>query len=249
MNNAPEGKLAFINADKQARKILRDSQLARRARSGRKREEFVVIGLGRFGSSVAKSLVNYGYEVLAIDADKDRVQHLSLELPNVVQLDATNADALRQVGIESFDTGLVSIGTNFEANVLATVLLLRFGVDQVITKARTSTQKEILERVGAHEVILPEHEAGLRLARRLAHSHVIDYLELAPDVDIVEAMAPPSMWGRRLSECKLREKYSLTVIAIRHEDDATIAPLPDYMLREGDILVLAGRLADAERME
>ncbi|MCB0217154.1 MAG: TrkA family potassium uptake protein [Caldilineae bacterium] len=229
-----------------AMRLLRPEQIARRGA----REEFIVIGLGRFGTSVAKSLVmDFGYEVLAVDADKDRVQHMSLELPNVVQLDATNEDALRQVGVETFDTGLVCIGSNFEANVLATVLLLRFGVKRVIAKALTATQREILLRIGAHEVILPEHEAGLRLARRLAHSHVVDFLEVSPEVNIVEAMAPPGMWGRTLKDCNFRQKYRLTVIAIHHGDDTLVTPAPDHIIREGDLLVLVGSLADAERLE
>ncbi len=239
LNARPAGKRSAAN------RLLRPEQLARRAG----REEFIIIGLGRFGTSVATSLVHdFGYDVLAVDADKDRVQHMSLELPSVIQLDATNADALRQAGVETFDTGLVCIGTNFEANVLATVLLLRFGIQRVIAKARTATQKEILERIGAHEVILPEHEAGLRLARRLAHSHVIDFLEVAPDVDIVEALAPPGMWGRTLQQCRFRQKYGLTVIAIRHGEDTIVTPMPDYIVREGDLLILVGNMADAERL-
>ncbi|MCB0061821.1 MAG: NAD-binding protein, partial [Caldilineaceae bacterium] len=135
-------------------------------RSG-KVNEFVVIGLGRFGTSVAETLVNYGHNVLAIDHDLHRVQALSTTLPHVMQLDATNIDALRQAGVDNFSTGLVCIGSDFESNILATVLLRRLGVNYVIAKARTRTQKEILLQVGVDQVILPEHEAGVRLARRL----------------------------------------------------------------------------------
>ncbi|MDQ7029480.1 MAG: TrkA family potassium uptake protein [Ardenticatenia bacterium] len=133
----------------------------------RQEREFIVIGLGRFGTSLAGALVQQGHDVLAVDVDYRRVQALSTELPHVVQLDATNIDALREVGADHFDTGVVCIGTNFESNLLATVLLRKLGVRRVITKARTRTQREILLQVGADEVILPEHEAGVRLARRL----------------------------------------------------------------------------------
>ncbi len=210
--------------------------------------EFVVIGLGRFGTSVATTLVKAGRNVLAIDASKERVQELSTVLPHVVQLDATNIEALRQVGVESFDTGLACIGTDFEANLLATVLLRQLGVKRVITKARTRTQRNILLTVGADEVILPEHEAGRRLGRKLAAGHLVDFLEVSKDVGVVEFLAPPSLWGRTLSECELRQRYQLTVIAIRRGDDLIVSPSGNFRIEEGDILVVLGRIEDAEQL-
>ncbi len=129
-----------------------------------------------------------------------RAQELSTSLPHVLQLDATNVDALRQAGVESFDTGLVCIGTDFESNVLATVLLRRLGVKRVITKARTRTQKEILLRAGADEVILPEHEAGVRLGEETGGGNLIDYLEVSHDVGVVELIAPSYLWGKTLGQ-------------------------------------------------
>ncbi len=217
-------------------------------RSKGKHEEFVVIGLGRFGTSVAITLFNYGFNVLAIDADMERVQHLSTTLPHVLQLDATNIDALRQAGVDAFDTGLICIGTDFESNLLTTVLLQRLGVKRVIAKARTTMQKEILQRVGADEVILPEHEAGVRLARKLAAGHFIDYLEVGGDVGVVELMAPPSVWGKALSDCNLRQRYGLTVIAVRRGDELIVSPTASFHIEENDILVVLGKIENAERM-
>jgi trk system potassium uptake protein TrkA len=221
---------------------------SRKWRSRRKREEFVVIGLGRFGTGVATTLVHYGHSVLAIDADIDRVQHLSTTLPHVLQLDSTNIDALRQAGVDAFETGLVCIGTDFESNLLTTVLLQRLGVKRVIAKARTITQKEILLRVGADEVILPEHEAGVRLARKLASGHFVDYLEVSNDVGVVELIAPPSVWDHTLAECDLRQRYGLTAIAVRRGDELIVSPQANFGIRENDILVVLGRIADAERL-
>lgn len=212
------------------------------------RQEFIVIGLGRFGYSVARALVEYGYDVLAIDQDADQVQRASRHLPNVLQLDATNESALRQVGLDQFDVGLVSIGTNFEANLLATVILLKHDVPRVITKARTRTQKLILERVGTHEVVLPEHEAGRRMARKLAHSHIVDYLELSPDVDVVEIEAPASLHHVPLADCELRQRYNLSVIAIRRGDETIVNPSARDTIAPDDILVMVGRIGDAEKM-
>ena len=221
---------------------------ARRGRNRRKREEFVVIGLGRFGTGVATTLVHYGHSVLAIDADINRVQHLSTTLPHVLQLDSTNIDALHQAGVDAFETGLVCIGTDFESNLLTTVNLQRLGVKRVIAKARTRTQKEILLRVGADEVILPEHEAGMRLARKLASGHFVDYLEVSNDVGVVELIAPSSIWDHTLAECDLRQRYGLTVIAVRRGDELIVSPHPNFRIREHDILVVLGRIADAERL-
>jgi trk system potassium uptake protein len=212
-------------------------------------QEFVVIGLGRFGTSVATTLVRYGRNVLAIDRDRDRIQYLSNELPNAVQLDATNIDALRQVGVENFDTGLACIGTDFESNLLATVLLRRLGVKRVITKARTRTQREILLRVGADEVILPEHEAGLRLGRKLAAGHFVDYLEVSNDVGVVELLAPPSLWHRTLAECSIRQRYKLNVMAVRRGEELLVGPSASFRIEEGDILVVLGKIEDAERLK
>ncbi|MEZ4674576.1 MAG: TrkA family potassium uptake protein [Caldilineaceae bacterium] len=216
-------------------------------RSG-KTNEFVVIGLGRFGTSVAETLVNYGHNVLAIDQDLDRVRALSTTLPHVMQLDATNIDALRQAGVDNFSTGLVCIGSDFESNILAAVLLRRMGVNHVIAKARTRTQREILLQVGVDQVILPEHEAGVRLARRLAAGHFIDYLEVADDVGIVELIAPPSFWDRSLSECNLRQRYGLTAIAVRRGDELIVSPSAAFRIETNDILVVLGKLEDAERL-
>lgn len=216
-------------------------------RRGRE-SEFVVIGLGRFGTAVASTLVENGRTVLAIDSDHERVQALSGELPHVVQLDATNIDALRQAGVETFDTGLVCIGTDFENNLLATVLLRQLGVQRVIAKALTITQREILLKVGADEVILPEHEAGRRLGRMMAVDHLVDYLEVSNNVGVVELLAPPSTWEHSLSELSLRQRYGLTVIAVRRGDDLIVSPSASFQIKEQDIVVVLGRMEDAERM-
>ncbi len=216
--------------------------------AGDRKEEFVIIGLGRFGTSVAVTLASHDYNVLAIDYDMDRVQTLSTTIPNIVQLDSTNVDALRQAGVDAFDTGIVCIGTDFESNILTTVLLRRLGLKRVIAKARTRTQREILLQVGADEVVLPEHEAGVRLARRLAAGHVIDYLEVGNEVGVVELVAPPSFYGRTLAETNLRQRYGLNAMAIRRDDELIVSPSANFHILEDDILVVLGKIEDAERL-
>lgn len=210
--------------------------------------EFIIIGLGRFGTSLAMTLNAYGHDVLAIDSDIKRVQQVSQILPHVLQLDATNIDALREVGAEAFDTGIVCIGTYFEANLLATVSLRKLGVRRVITKAVTVTQQDILQRVGADEVILPEHEAGVRLGRRLSGINFVDFLELSDDKGVVEIVTPDHLVGKSLRESQIRQEYGLAVIAIRRSDDVVISPQAEEVIQPNDILVVLGRIANCEKL-
>lgn len=213
-----------------------------------RRSEFIVVGLGRFGTSLAMTLNAYNHDVLAVDSDIKRVQEVSRSLPYVIQLDATNLDALREAGAEAFDTGVACIGTDFEANLLATVSLRKLGVRRVIAKARTTTQQEILAQVGADEIILPEHEAGVRLGRRLAAINFVDFLELGDDKGVVEIVAPPYLVGKSLRESEIRQQYGLAVIAIRRNEDAIISPMADEVIQQDDILVVLGRIANCEKL-
>ncbi len=212
------------------------------------RHEFIVIGLGRFGTSLAMTLNAYNHDVLAVDSDIKRVQEVSRVLPYVIQLDATNLEALREAGAEAFDTGIACIGTDFEANLLATVSLRKLGVRRVIAKARTVTQQEILSRIGADEIILPEHEAGVRLGRRLAAINFVDFLELGDDKGVVEIVAPPYLVGKSLRESEIRQQYGLAVIAIRRNEEAIISPRAEEVIQQDDILVVLGRIANCERL-
>lgn len=220
--------------------------LRRAARNGA--PEFVVVGLGRFGASVARTLTRMGHTVLALDNDEEIVQSLATVLPNVVALDASNIDALRQAGADSFDVAVVCTGS-FEANILATVHLRELGLARLIAKAQTMTERDVLLRVGADEVILPEHEAGLRLGRRLANANVVDFLEMVDDVSVVEVIAPRSVWGRTLAETDIRSRYGLTVIAVRRGEEVIISPLATFVFAENDIIVLLGKLEAAEQFK
>ncbi|MBA3470633.1 MAG: TrkA family potassium uptake protein [Herpetosiphonaceae bacterium] len=219
------------------------------AKSKKERErEFIVIGLGRFGTSLARSLIQHGHDVLGIDVSYQRIQALSGDLPHIIQINAASREALQEIGAGEFDTGIVCIGTDFESNLLAAVLLKELGVPRVIVKARTRTQREILLQVGVQEVILPEHEAGVRLARRLSAVGFVDYLELAPGMVMVEMLAPRHLHGQSLAEANLRRVYGLTVVAIRHGDQIELNPAAEQIIEPGDELLVAGTMIDAERL-
>ncbi len=216
--------------------------------ASRREREFIVIGLGRFGTSLAKTLTDDGHDVLAVDADFQRVQALSIDLPNVVQIDATNEDALREIGADHFDTAIVCIGSDFENNLLATVLLQRLGVRRIITKAQTRTQRDILQMVGANEVILPEHEAGRRLAQRLSAVNFVDYLQLSSDLSVVEMRVPEQLHGLTLAEADLPRRYGLSVLAIRRQGQFQFNPSGTTQLLPSDEILVAGNITNAERL-
>lgn len=243
MSNQPES-----NGHQHDGRTARPGPASTRRRWARAEREFIVIGLGRFGTSLAKSLTQDGHDVLAVDADYQRVQTLSMDLPHVIQIDATNDDALREIGADHFDTGIVCIGTDFESNMLATVLLRRLGVRRIIAKARTRTQREILQLVGADEVILPEHEAGRRLAQRLSAVNFVDYLQLSPEMSVVEMRVPQRLHDLTLAEANLPERFGLTVLAIRREGQFRFNPANDTKLRATDEMLVAGSITSAQRL-
>lgn len=206
----------------------------------RGRAEFAVIGLGRFGSSLALALVEAGHSVLGIDEDAMLVQRISDEITHSAILDATDEDALREVEITAFDTVIVAIGADFESNLLTTAALKSLGVRHVISKAVTSRQREILLRVGADQVVQPEHDAGRRLAEELIAPAVLERLHLGPDHSVVELRTPPSMAGKSLVELNLRRRLGVTVLLIKREDELLVSPNADTVLLDDDLLVVLG---------
>lgn len=204
------------------------------------RPEFAVIGLGRFGSSLALTLASRGYSVLGIDRDSAIVQQLADDLTQTVALDTTDEEALRAVDITSFDTVIVAIGADFESNLMTTVALKAVGVRQVVCKALTERQQTILLKVGADRVVLPEHEAGQRLAYSLIAPWMLEQLPLGAKHSIAEILAPAQVIGKTLREANIQERFGLLVLAVKRGDEWKV-PLPaDEAFQQGDVLVTLG---------
>jgi trk system potassium uptake protein TrkA len=211
-----------------------------------RREQFLVIGLGRFGGALAEDLIAHGHEVLGVDANPKLVQAHAQKLTHVVEADSTDIDAMRQLGAGDFETAVVAIGTEVEASILTASVLVDLGVPRIVAKAISEPHGKILSRVGAHRVVFPERDMGLRVARSLAGRDVIDYMELDPGFVLLETKAPPELVGKTLAEAEVRRRYGLTVVSVKGADKPATYATPETRIEEGDILVIAGETRRVE---
>lgn len=207
---------------------------------GGEMKQFVVIGLGRFGTSVAKTLAYKYYDVLAIDIDEEKIQEISDEVTHAVELDATNKRALDDLGINNFDVAVVSIGEDIHANILTTLILKELGVKEVVAKAQDSLHGRILTKLGADRVVYPEHDMGTRIANHLVSAQILDYIELAPNYSVIEIKASEKMYGRSLLDLSLRSKYGVNVVAIKRGKKIDISPQAETKIKAEDTLIVIG---------
>ncbi|MCD9622469.1 potassium channel family protein [Rhabdothermincola salaria] len=208
-------------------------------------DQVLVIGLGRFGASLATSLMGLGYEVLGVDTSPALVQRYSGLLTQTVEADSTDADVLRQLGAGEFPIAVVGIGTGIEASVLTVAALGDLGVPDIWAKAITEPHARILERVGVHHVVFPEAEMGERVAH-LVTGRMMEYLELDPGFALVETTAPTEMLGKSLTELMFRSRYGVTVVCIKPAGGVFTYATPDTVVGEGDTILVAGETARAE---
>lgn len=206
----------------------------------------LVIGLGRFGSALAETLVQIGTEVMAIDIDEELVQDHTSRLTHVRVADGTSTRVLRQLDAGQFDVAVVAIGTGIEASILATAALAEIGVANIWAKAIRDDHGRILERVGAHHVVYPEKQMGMRVAHAVS-GQVIDYFELDEGFVLAEVRPPLQFIGKNLRDAGIREKYGVTVVCFKPRDSGFTYATPDTEIVSGDILVIAGDVENTER--
>ena len=212
-------------------------------------KQFVVVGLGRFGSSLAETLAEKDFDVLAIDVDEEIVQSMSNIVTHAVEADATDEEALKTLGVRNFDVAVVSIGDDIHSNILATLILKELGVPYVVVKAQNKLHGKILKKVGADRVVYPERDMGARIAHNLISSNVLDYIEFAKDYSIVEIIATPNMVGNSLSDLKLRTRFGVNVMAIKRGKELNVTPGANDRILEGDILVVMGKNSDLDEVK
>jgi len=211
--------------------------------------DFAVIGMGRFGSSVVRTLHEMGHHVLAMDRDEEALRRVTDYATHAVQIDATDPEALRAVGITNFDAVIVSIGADVQESILTTLLLKEMGVKKVVSKAVDELQGRVLEKVGADLVVRPERDMAVRVARSLASRNVVDMLELSPSYLVEEVNVSDKLSGRSLSDLDLRTRFGVNVLLIKRDSQILITPTPETQLQAGDVLVVVGEKQGLSRLE
>ncbi len=204
---------------------------------------FVVIGMGRFGSEVARCLYASGNEVLAIDSSSDLIQQISNDVTHAVVGDARDKGVLRALGVGSFDCAVVAIGGSLADSVLATMNLKELEVPYIVCKAHDETHRQVLTKLGADQVVIPEKENAARLAKNLTTPNVLEYIELSDEYGISEVPAPKSWVGKTLIQLNVRAKLGVNIIAIERDGSINVSPGANYEIKEADIMVILGDTA------
>ncbi|MCC0631804.1 MULTISPECIES: potassium channel family protein [unclassified Clostridioides] len=204
-------------------------------------KQYIVIGCGRFGSSVASTMHLLGHQVMAIDKNEDSVQSISDKVTHSLIVDVTEEQALRSLGLGNFDVAVVAIGSDIRASIMATLIAKEMGVELIICKAKDELQAKVLYKIGADRVVFPERDMGVRVAHNLVSDNILDHIELDPEYSIVEIVTPNDWVGKTLVELELRARYEITVLAIKTGKNINVTPSPDEELTAGSILVIIGQ--------
>ncbi len=212
-------------------------------------KSYMIIGLGRFGSALAKNLCQLGTQVLALDMRADLVQQISGDVTHAAVGDSRDKEVLRALGAKDFDCAVVAFGDDLAASVLTVMNLQELGVENIVCKAHDETHGRVLEKLGVSRVVIPERDQAQRLARVLQSNHVLDYIELSPDYGILEVPAPRSWMGKSLRELNVRAKLDINIIAVKNGDRTTVSPSADYRIGSGDVLAVLGNTAALEGMQ
>ncbi len=212
------------------------------------KKSIAILGLGKFGESVARELIEAGCEVLVVDKDKERVQNISDIVTYAVTADVCDAETMKTLGISNMDAVVVAITHNLNASILATILAKEAGVPYVIAKSCDDTHTKILEKVGADKIIIPEHESGVRIARHLISSNVRDFFELSRSIRLIEVNIKPQWVGTTLRNLNLRQKHKINIIAIRQNEEIILNPDPDQPLADNITMLIIADKRDLKKL-
>ncbi|WP_400164268.1 potassium channel family protein [Brevibacillus sp. TJ4] len=212
-------------------------------------KQFAIIGMGRFGSSVARTLYEMDYEVMGIDENEERINENLQFVTHAVVADTTDERALKELGIRNFDVVVVAIGVDIQASILTVLTLKELGVKKIVAKAQNERHGQVLYKVGADRVVFPERDMGVRVAHNLVSSNVLDFIELAEDYSVAEVIVSSNMVGKTLRQLDIRARYEVNVIAIKSGDEFNITPNPDDVIQQGDVLVVVGNNKHLQNFE
>jgi trk system potassium uptake protein len=214
-----------------------------------KASQYAVIGLGRFGSSLASELVRQGFEVLGVDRDEEAVEGMKHTLTHTIVADCTDEEVLKAIGIRNFDCVVVAIGDDIQASILTAILLKDIGVKLVVAKALTELHGKVLDKIGVDRVIYPERDMGVRVAHQLVSPNLLDYIEISKDYTIAELAVPRQISGKTLKDLNPRARYGCSVVAINKKDGVIIAPTAADVVDERDIMIVIGTNQQIESFE
>lgn len=206
----------------------------------------VVIGLGRFGQSLSLELMDLGLEVLGIDSDPRVVQAMAGDLTHVVEADSTDPEAMRQLSVHEFDRAAIGIGTNLECSILTASVLVDLGVRHIWAKAVSEAHARILEQVGVHNVVRPEHDMGQRVAH-LVRGSLLEYIEFEDGYAIVKTRAPSYLHGKTLAESHPRTTYGITVVGVKRQGEDFTHAVPETVVEPDDLIIVSGERHRVEK--
>ena len=213
-----------------------------------KHKTIAVIGLGQFGSTVAKMLASMDHEVLGVDIDPEVVQKISPFITHAIVADTTDEEAIKALALSQFDIVIVAIGDNVQANLMTSMLLKEMNMPHVVSKAESALQGKMLKKMGVDMVIYPEYDVAQRLVQSLTRDYVMDYLQLSQNISLIEIKMPSFMVGTCLKDSNLREKYNLNAVGVRRGEDLEVPPNPITILGEDDKLLVIGNNSDLDAL-
>ena len=205
-----------------------------------KDKQYIVIGCGRFGSSVAKKMCQLGNEVMVIDKDEDSIENIAEQVTHTAIVDVTEERDLKSIGLGNFDVVIVAISSDIRASIMATIMAKEMGVPKIVCKAKDELQAKVLYKIGADKVVFPERDMGIRLAYNLASENILDQINLDPEYSIMEIVTPTNWVGKTIIELNLRAKYDITVLAVKTTSGLKVMPSPNYKMQEKNILIIIG---------
>lgn len=211
-------------------------------------KQFVIIGCGRFGSSCAEQLMELGNEVVAIDKDEEVIEKISHIVNHAVVMEKIDEESLKSLGVSNADVAIIAISSNFEQAILSVVACKNLGVPEVIVKAKDNIHAEILKKIGADKVIIPEYDSAIRLARSISSNQIFDYIEFEKDYSIVELVPHVDWIGKSLNELELRVDFGINIIAINNGYKSTVNPSADYVIKSTDLLIVSGTNDDLAKL-
>lgn len=209
-----------------------------------KKSQVAVLGMGRFGTSLAQTLASMGCEVLAVDREIKKVESISNYVTHALQADVTDEENLKELGLRNFDKIVIAIGSHMQDSIIATLIIQELGVKEIIVKASSDLHRKALEKIGVSRVVYPEKDSGIKLAHSIMSMNLIEYLDFSPDYHIAEIIIQDRFDGKTLKQTEIRNKFGVNILAIRSGDNIKISPNGNDVLYKGDLLVVIGKSKD-----